>query len=110
MLRTTTNTPKVKIIISFILFMEEADLLRLIKARSDLSTLFTLCCKIHKLPVKQIIGLLPTDEDEAVEIWRVLRFPPGYCVPWDWNWQPRLSGDPSEITNEFHSTVCGTVF
>jgi transposase len=32
-------------------------------------------------PVKQSIDLLPTDEDKAAEIWRVLRFPPGCCVP-----------------------------
>ncbi|KAG9228670.1 hypothetical protein BJ875DRAFT_476907 [Amylocarpus encephaloides] len=110
MLRTTTNTRKVKVICSFILFKEESDLRELIQARSDLETLLALCCEFQKHSDEQSVDLSLTDEVKANAVWRVLRFPPGYYVPWDWSWHPPLSGDPTEIANQFHATVCRAVF
>jgi hypothetical protein len=31
-------------------------------------------------------------------------------APWDWNWQPPLSGDPRKIADDFHAAACGAVF
>ncbi|KAH6666053.1 hypothetical protein B0J14DRAFT_568641 [Halenospora varia] len=31
-------------------------------------------------------------------------------MPWDWNWQPPLSGDPRGVADEFHMAACRAVF
>lgn len=105
---TTTTTGKVEVICSLIPFEDERIALRLLKARSDLDILFTLHYRGQKIPGEQ--SVYPSDDFKATELWRVLRFPPGYGVPWDRNWQPPLSGDPYEIADEFHAAVCRAVF
>lgn len=105
-LRTTTNTYKIEMICSLIPSKDEIALFKVLKARSDLDTIFARYCGSGE----QIVDLSRTNNEKAAEIWRVLRYPPGYGVSWDWNWQLPLSGDPCEIANEFHTAVCRAVF
>ncbi|CAG8977994.1 hypothetical protein HYALB_00000663 [Hymenoscyphus albidus] len=105
-LRTTTNTYKIEMICSLIPFKDEKALFKVLEARSDLDTLFAHYCGSGE----QTVDLSRTNNEKAAEIWRVLRYPPGYGVSWDWNWEMPLTGDPGEIANEFHAAVCRAVF
>jgi hypothetical protein len=110
MLMTTPNSEVVGLICSYIPWEDETNLVDQLKTRSDLDTLFTLYCKPnisaeHSGDISAI-----AEGIKAREVWRVLRFPSGNGAPWDWNWQPPLSGDPYEIANEFHIAVSRAMF
>jgi hypothetical protein len=110
MLITTTEIRDVELICTLIPFIDETTLLDLLSRRSDLDTLFKLHC-IQDGPEQQSIdpsGLM--NDVKARELWRALRFPPGHHTPWDWDWQPPLSGDPRKIADGFHAAVYRAVF
>jgi hypothetical protein len=110
MLITTTSIRNVELISTLIPFIDETTLLGLLSRRSDLDTLFTLHCKQNG-PEQQSGDLSKLTADiKAQGLWRALRFPSGYRAPWDWNWQPPLSGDPRKIADDFHAAVCRAVF
>ncbi|RFU32907.1 hypothetical protein B7463_g3430, partial [Scytalidium lignicola] len=107
---TTTNTHKVKLICSLILFLDDKTLLHTLVKRPDLDTLFALYCG-QELPGQGNNNCSQQiDNFKAQTLWRVLRFPSGYNSPWDWNWQPWLLGDPCEIAGEFHTAVSRAIF
>ncbi len=96
---TTTDTGDVKLVCSFVPFVDEKTLIVRLSVRSDLGTLFTLHCR-GAFPEEQRADiLLLTDGCKAKEVWRVLRFLSAHGNPWDWNWQPTLTGDPQEIAD-----------
>lgn len=108
-LKTTKSMSKVETICSIVPFMDEKPPLSRLMRRSDLDILFLLHCKSQNPPVGQSQALEMTNHMKAKELWRVLRCP-SRDAPWDWNWQPPLSGDPSEIAYDFHTIVSRAVF
>lgn len=109
MLITTSNPEVVGLICSYIPWADETNLVDQLKRRSDLDTLFMLYCKPNISSDSGDITALG-EGIKAREVWRVLRFPSGNSAPWDWNWQPPLSGDPYEIANDFHTVVSRAMF
>lgn len=112
MLISTTHPGRVKAICSLLPFEDERTAVQLLKARPDLDTLFTLHFKHQDLCMEHRIDPSNLTADfKANEIWRVLRMPVGYGEPpWDWNWQPPLSGTASKIADELQAAVCRAVF
>jgi hypothetical protein len=109
MLKTTPDAGKVGLICSLIAFADETAITASLTARSDLDMLVALHCQ--RIPRQQNVNLaILTNELKAQQLWRALRFPSGYDAPWDWNWQPPLSGNPYEIAAEFHAAVSRAVF
>ena len=109
---STTKPGKVEVICSLLPFEDEKTAIRLLKARTDLDTLFALHCKYQDLSMEQRADPSSlTVDSKANELWRVLRMPAGGGkFPWDWNWQPPLLGTASTIADEFYTAVCRAVF
>jgi hypothetical protein len=107
MLTTTKNIGTVETICSLVPFIN-APIDQLMK-RSDLDILFTIHCRRQNLHREQSHALEMTNNTKAKELWHVLRFL-SRRSPWDWNWQPPLTGDPSKIAHDFHINVSRAVF
>jgi hypothetical protein len=112
MLKTTRDIGKVEVAYALLPMEDEKTAIRLLKERPDLDTLCALHCRYQDLSKEQRTDPSKLALDvKANELWRNLRMPPGYGgAPWDWNWQPPLSGIASEIADEFHMAVCRAVF
>ncbi|RDL30198.1 Uncharacterized protein BP5553_10476 [Venustampulla echinocandica] len=111
-LRTTTSIGKVEVLCSLVPGVHQATMIRYLKERPDLDTLFALHCGRQSPSTKQHADPSSlTVEMKASELWHAIRTPLGYSrSPWDWNWQPPLTGAPSEIATEFHVAVCRAIF
>jgi hypothetical protein len=110
-LRTSTNIGKVRVICSLLPIQDGKTVIKLLKARPDLDTLFALYCSDQNLSKEQRADIFLTVDFKANELWRKFRTSPGRGeAPWDWNWQPPLAGSASKIADEFHAAVCRAVF
>lgn len=108
----TTTVGKVEVVCSLLPLEDERTVIELLKARPDIDTLFVLHCRDRGLSKEKCAD--PSDltvDSKANEVWQKLRMSLRYGKsPWDWNWQPRLSGTASKIANEFHTAFCRAVF
>ncbi|KAL5325340.1 hypothetical protein ACEPPN_006465 [Leptodophora sp. 'Broadleaf-Isolate-01'] len=111
MLRTTT-IDKVEFICSLLPLEHEKTVIKSLKARPDLDTIFARHCRNQDLSKEQRANPSTLTVDfKANELWRLLQMPLEYSEsPWDWNWRLPLEGGPSEIAAEYHTTVCQAIF
>jgi hypothetical protein len=112
MLKSTRHIGQVEVAYSLLPMEDEKTAIRLLKERPDLDTLCALHCRYQDLSKEQRTDPSKLAVDfKANELWRNLRLPLGYGEsPWDWDWQPPLSGIASEIADEVHMAVCRAVF